>query len=300
MVVNWVRFCSLCQWQDPPAAGAGGTAMWTPFAMLAARFLQWQWSAYRLRVLHPAGVPPEDWWHDWAQLIQRVHVWWGSKNCGSLVPGPLHTGPPTVVRGDTSAPHPFRRGWCLLLRSTPGDLHQNVDPLEARPYWNWPRGRTAAVPAHRLAAPWTDMGGAAQALAGNPTAAADGAEDGDGPVNRRQMHAWRGLWAAWRRGPFWEGAEGAHPQRGRTVCEECHRVPLLCPCRHGAPPEPWHWLRFGAHEHDEEGAVVCRRCRLQQPRNRRGGLWLTACSLGVPQHSDHPGWVSRVSHVPEE
>lgn len=273
--------------------GAG----WTSFAVLASRFLQWQWRQYRVRVQCPGGVPPEVWWHDWAQLIQQVHVWWPSKHGGGLVPGPLHMGPPSRPHGDQSAPHCFRRGWALVLLSTPGDLAQNVEPLVARPYWNWPRGNAARVGARGLAMAWESDTGAAQQLARVAPAGGAGPATQEAPlpagsqVTRSQMHVWRGLWAAWRRGPFWEGTEGAHPQRGRAVCDECHRVPLLCPCHHGAPPQPWHWLRLGALDHDGEGAVVCRRCRLQQPRGRRGGLWLTACGLGVPTHVDYPGWV---------
>ena len=216
-----------------------------------------------------------------------------------MVPAPLHASPPHRVTGDHSAPHPFRKGWCLTLQSTPGDALRNADPFEAMPFWNWPRGNTAKTPASRLAAPWGDAAGAAQGLArGAPEAGADPtAQEAHTPtgaqVTRLQMHVWRGLWAAWRRGPLWEQSEGVHPQRGRLGCAECHRVPLLCPCTHGAPPEPWHWLRFGALDHDGEGAIVCRRCQQQQPRGRRGGLWLTACGLGVPTHDSYPGWVRR-------
>lgn len=313
MVANWVRFCALCRWQDPRADDGGDPAgQWTSFAAFAARFLQWQWLQFRLAVRGPAGLQPEVWWSDWAQFVQRVHVWWSSKHLGSLVPGPLHSGPPSRAYGDNSAPHPFRRGWCLSLISTPGDTMHNVDPLEARPYWNWPRGNAAKVGTHRLAAPWGDTTGEALALAREAPegGAAPAAQVGPGapehvggpahrepapaptgpPVAQRQMRVWRGLWAAWRRGPFWNSEPGAHPQRGRAVCDTCHKVPLLCPCPHEAPPEPWHWLRFAALEHDEEGAVACRRCRRQQPRTRRGGLWLTACDLGVPAHDSHPGW----------
>ena len=303
LVVNWVRFCALCQWQEPQAGNGGAAAAWTSFAEVASRFLQWQWLQFRVRVVSPQGLPPEVWWHDWAQLVQQVHVWWPSQHCGSLVPGPLHVGPPNRAPGDHSDPHPFRRGWALSLRSTPGDLAHNANPLEAMPFWNWPRGRTARTSVHRLTSLWGVTTGAAQQFAPQtPGGAAlpetpEGQPPGANAVTRAQMHAWRSLWAAWRRGPFWDGTEGVHPQRGRAVCEECHRVPLLCPCPHGAPPEPWHWLRFAALDH--EGAVACRRCRMHQPRGRRGGLWLTACGLGVPTHPDYPGWTRRARPPPD-